>query len=80
MEEKLPNNNLKKTQANLIKRLVSKKKKRFQNEFFDLDLSYITKRVIAMGFPCAGCESAYRNSLKDVLNFLAMYHKEVKVR
>jgi hypothetical protein len=25
--------------ANFIKRLVSKKKRRFQNEFFDLDLS-----------------------------------------
>ena len=27
--------------ANFLKRLVSKKKKRLQNEFFDLDLSYL---------------------------------------
>ncbi len=62
-----------------MKRLVSKKKKRFQNEYFDLDLSYITRRVIAMGYPSVGCESLWRNSLSDVLNFFALYHTEIKV-
>lgn len=69
----------KKTKANLMKRLVSKKKKRYQNEFFDLDLSYITRRVIAMGYPSSGCESLYRNSSSDVINFLTIQHKETKV-
>jgi hypothetical protein len=32
-----------------------------------------------MGFPCTGCESIYRNSLSEVLNFMALYHKDVKV-
>ena len=70
---------VKKTKANFMKRLVSKKKRRFQNEFFDLDLSYITRRVIAMGYPSTGCESLYRNSLGDVLHFLTSNHKELKV-
>jgi len=43
------------------RRLVSKKKKRFQKEGFDLDLSYITPRIIAMGFPSTGVEAACEN-------------------
>ena len=57
-----------------IKSIVSKKKIRLQKKNFDLDLSYITKRVIAMGFPSTGCESLYRNSLNDVKKFLYEEH------
>jgi hypothetical protein len=32
---------IKKKKANFVKRLVSKKKNRFQDENFDLDLAYI---------------------------------------
>lgn len=64
-----------KFKANCLKRLVSKKKKRFQNEKFDLDLAYVTKRVIAMGYPSSGCETIYRNNLVDVLNFMEEQHK-----
>lgn len=70
---------IKKAKSNFLKRLVSKKKLRFENEYFDLDLSYITRRVIAMGYPSTGCESIYRNSLSEVLNFMGLYHKDVKV-
>ena len=45
-----PNNSKKREKANCFKRLVSKKKRRLQNEFYDLDMSYITERVIGMGF------------------------------
>ena len=57
-----------------IKSLVSKKKIRLQKGKFDLDLCYITKRVIAMGYPAINCESFYRNSLTDVKSFLYNEH------
>ena len=71
----------KRKQAFCLKALVSKKKKRFRDETLDLDLSYITKRIIAMGIPAVGYESIYRNNLKDVVNFVTMYHpKNAKVQ
>ena len=72
--KKEKNKKLKK--ANILKRLVSKQKIRYQNEEFDLDMAYITKRVIAMGFPSTGCETLYRNSLKDITNFFHKYHND----
>ena len=62
--------------ANLLKRLVSKQKRRYQDENFDLDMSYITDRVIAMGFPSVGCETVYRNSLTDVIRFFHTKHND----
>ncbi|KAL1930447.1 hypothetical protein VTP01DRAFT_10609 [Rhizomucor pusillus] len=41
----------------------------------NLDLSYITARIIAMSYPSDGFESIYRNSLKDVKRFLDARHK-----
>ena len=72
-EPKLPKNV--KT-ANILKRLVSKQKRRLQDENFDLDMSYITQRVIAMGFPSIGCETIYRNSLTDVIDFFHTKHND----
>ena len=66
--------------ANFMKRLVSKQKRRFQDTNFDLDMSYITERVIAMGFPSTGLEMMYRNSLSDILKFFHVRHEDqVKV-
>ncbi len=54
--------------------LVSKKKLRFQLDGFDLDLSYITPRIIAMGYPSEGLEAKYRNPLPEVQKFFKTYH------
>lgn len=39
-----------------VRALVSKKKMRFVGEGVDLDLSYITDQLIAMGYPSFGLE------------------------
>ena len=71
--------NTKLYKANIFKRLVSKKKRRIQTEFYDLDMAYITERVIGMGFPATGCETLYRNSISDLRAFLDRYHREYKI-
>jgi len=67
--------------ANFLKHLVSKQKIRFQNSQYDLDLAYITNRVIAMGFPSINFyETFYRNSLTDIINFFNTVHKNKMIK
>ena len=50
---------------------VSQKKIRLKDGIHNLDLSYITPRIIAMAFPASGIESAFRNHIDDVFfNYL----------
>ena len=51
---------------NYIRTIVSGKKKRYIDEKYNLDLSYITSRIIAMAFPASGMAAVYRNSIGDV--------------
>ena len=57
-----------------LKEIVSEGRIRMHKRNFDLDLVYITKRIIAMGYPATGCESFYRNSFSDVKQFLTEEH------
>ena len=52
---------------NYIRTLVSGKKKRFIDRKFNLDLSYITPRIIAMAYPASGLEVVYRNDIESVI-------------
>ena len=49
-----------------LRKIVSGKRKRLRNAKYDLDMTYITNRVIAMSFPASGMETAYRNNINDV--------------
>ena len=36
---------------------------------YDLDLTYITNRIIAFGYPASGLRAAYRNNREDIKAF-----------
>ena len=63
-----------KNSKNIVKALVSKKKNRFCFDGYDLDLTYITTRIIAMGFPSTSLEGLYRNPLEEVQKFFNTRH------
>ena len=65
-----------KGKAGGLKSLVSKSKTRFCYDGFDLDLTYITPRIIAMGYPSTSFEGIYRNNMEDVKRFFATRHKD----
>jgi len=58
-----------------FRKKVSQDRHRFQDYKHDLDLSYITDNVIAMGFPSSGIESLWRNSVNEVCDFMKEYHQ-----
>lgn len=59
-----------------IRSLVSKKKCRYTQGDFDLDLSYVGDKIIAMGFPSEGIEASYRNPMLEVQRFLKTKHPD----
>ncbi|OMJ82133.1 hypothetical protein SteCoe_17251 [Stentor coeruleus] len=59
----------------LLRQIVSGKKKRYLEDGYNLDLTYITPRIIAMSLPGEGVHKMYRNSIDSVAKFLAEKHR-----
>jgi len=59
-----------------VRQLISQNKRRYQQDGFDLDLTYVTSRVIATSFPSSGIWSLYRNPIEKVAAFLDSKHKD----
>lgn len=59
---------------NFIRTLVSGKKNRFVDRKYNLDLTYVTPRIIAMAYPASGIEVVFRNSIDTVSKFLFERH------
>lgn len=57
-----------------IRTLVSQDKMRYIDHDFNLDLTYITPRIVAMSFPSCGFESTYRNDINQVTRFIQQRH------
>jgi len=53
---------------------ISENKRRFQADGYDLDLTYVTTKVIAMSFPSTGSKQLYRNKIDNVASFFDAKH------
>ena len=60
--------------ASKARHLVSQNKNRLKEGKFDLDLTYLTDEIIAMGLPSSGAEALWRNPIDEVVQFLELKH------
>ena len=59
---------------NIIRQKVSRSRKRFVDEEYNLDLTYITPQIIATSYPSTGIEASYRNPATEVSKFFNTKH------
>ncbi|KAM1009743.1 hypothetical protein ACFX13_046011 [Malus domestica] len=59
-----------------IRNLVSKQRRRMLVAGYDLDMTYITDRILAMSFPSERMRAMYRNPLWQVKSVLDMRHQD----
>ena len=60
---------------NSIRKYVARDKVRLQEGEYDLDLTYITPRILAMSFPAADfVKKIYRNNISKVSQYLRENH------
>ncbi|DBA00510.1 TPA: hypothetical protein N0F65_006414 [Lagenidium giganteum] len=57
-----------------LRAAVSGTRNRYNQGGYDLDLTYITPKLIAMGYPASGVEKTYRNDISEVASFLNAQH------
>ncbi|KAL0350831.1 UNVERIFIED_CONTAM: Phosphatidylinositol 3,4,5-trisphosphate 3-phosphatase and protein-tyrosine-phosphatase PTEN1 [Sesamum radiatum] len=60
---------------NYLRNLVSKQRRRMLVAGYDLDMTYITDRVLAMSFPAERVRAMYRNPMWQVKSVLDMRHQ-----
>uniref|UniRef100_A0A8R1HNR5 Phosphatidylinositol-3,4,5-trisphosphate 3-phosphatase n=1 Tax=Caenorhabditis japonica TaxID=281687 RepID=A0A8R1HNR5_CAEJA len=58
----------------LPRKKISQKRARYVYQNINLDLAYITDRIIAMGYPSTGIEALFRNTMKMTVEFLRRRH------
>ncbi|CAD6196879.1 unnamed protein product [Caenorhabditis auriculariae] len=66
--------NIKEIFCDHLRVMVSQNRRRLQVDGFNLDLTYITDRIIAMGYPADETEALYRNSMRRTIQFLESRH------
>ncbi|KIH63602.1 hypothetical protein ANCDUO_06094 [Ancylostoma duodenale] len=59
---------------NPLRSVISQNRRRYTEDGFNLDLTYITDRIIAMGYPAKSIERLYRNSMCHTVKFLERNH------
>ncbi|ETW03685.1 hypothetical protein, variant [Aphanomyces invadans] len=60
----------------VLRNAISGSRHRYTQDGYDLDLTYIHDRVLAMGYPASGVEKTYRNDVADVSAFLNKKHQD----
>jgi len=50
----------------ILREIVGGPKNRYKEHGYNLDLTYITDRIIAMAFPASGLEKLYRNNINTI--------------